>query len=468
MPGTFVLKPIEANLIHDTDLIGKMNPYCAFMVGNVKIKSQVCHKGGKHPHWNDAVTIPQTGEPTAICDLMDKDKLTRDDTIGTFTIDLQEVQNRGSVSKWYPLYYKNKPAGEILMEASFQADALGSQSFGTGNQYVAESQYGAGTTSGLAGESYGAGTTSGFAGENYAAGTSTGQYASESLGTTGMVASESFTGTGVQEKIIEEHTSAYTPGSKFYTEQSQVVTPTTFMKEVDVIETVPVTKQIETTVPQKVLKSVQVTEAVPVMKEIEVCEPVVVKKQIETMEPRLVTKTIQVVEDVPVMKEVEYVEMVPHIERVETIEPQIVTKQVEVTEQIPVLHNVTATEPVNVKKFVEYEQPIITTKTITKELQQPVVVDQKVTTEIGAATLIHGTETITTQLGNISLSGQTGYTSQMGTAGYTGTSATGLSGATTTGAGAASDAFLRQEEGYTTGIQAPQYDTTYTNQPKKF
>jgi hypothetical protein len=440
MPGTFVFKPIEANLIHDTDLIGKMNPYCAFNVGNVRIKSQICHKGGKHPHWNDAVTIPQTGEPIATCDLMDKDKITKDDTIGSFTIDLQEVQNRGSVSKWYPLFYKNKPAGEILLEACYQTEGLGSESYGLGtsaNQYAAGSEYGAGTAN---------------------------------LG--GAVASESFsstTGGVLEEKVIEQHSSAYMPGSKFYTEQSQVVQPTSFMKEVDVIETVPVNKQIETTVPQKVLKSVQVTEAVPVMKEIEVCEPIVVKKTIETVEPRLVTKTIQVVEDVPVRKEVDVVEMVSHMEKVETIEPQIVTRQVEVTEQVPVFQNVVATEPVTVKKLVEFEQPIVTTKTITKELQQPIVVDEKITTEIGAASLTHTTQNISTHLGQATMTGQqtsystglagtsnyasgtTGNTNQIGQAGY-----------------AADDAFLRQQEGYTTGVQAPQYDTTYTNQPKKY
>jgi len=429
MPGTFVFKPIEANLTHDTDLIGKMNPYCAFNVGNVRIKSQVCNKGGKHPHWNDAVNIPEAiGEVSAIVDLMDKDKITKDDTIGTFTIDLAEVQSRGAISKWYPLFYKNKPAGEILLEACYQSDGglAGSQGLGGSQAWAGTEGFAAGTTS--TSSEYGIGSAA---------------IASETI--------TSNTAAVIEEKVLEQHTSAYNPGSKFYTEQSQVVQPQTFLKEVDVIETVPVTKQIETTVPQKVLKSVQVTEAVPVIKEVEVCEPVVVKKLIETVEPRLVTKTIQVVEDVPVTKEVEFVEMVSHLEKVETVEPQIVTKQVEVTEQIPVTQNVIATEPVTVKKFVEFEQPIITTKTITKELQAPIVVNQEIKTEVGAASLVHGTETVQTFVGQPSVVGQQT------------TYSTGMAGVT-----AAEDAFLRQQEGYTTGIQAPQYDTTYTNQPKKF
>jgi len=55
---------------------------------------------------------------------MDKDKITKDDHIGSFMIDVPELQAQGQSSKWYPLFYKNKPAGEILMEASFQCEGF--------------------------------------------------------------------------------------------------------------------------------------------------------------------------------------------------------------------------------------------------------------------------------------------------------------------------------------------------------
>jgi len=50
---------------------------------------------------------------------MDKDTFI-DDSIGTFVVDLTEVQNYGTVSKWYPVFHKNKPAGQILFEAAYQ------------------------------------------------------------------------------------------------------------------------------------------------------------------------------------------------------------------------------------------------------------------------------------------------------------------------------------------------------------
>jgi len=120
MPGTFVFRPIEANLTHDTDYLGKMDPYCAYMVNNKRIKGQVCKSGGQHPIWNEATTVPmEIDQPACVVELMDKDTFI-DDSIGTFVVDLTEVQNYGTISKWYPVFHKNKPAGQILFEATYQ------------------------------------------------------------------------------------------------------------------------------------------------------------------------------------------------------------------------------------------------------------------------------------------------------------------------------------------------------------
>ena len=58
MPGSYTFRPVEARLTHNTELIGKMNPYCAFQLGDFIAKSAICKKGGKNPHWDDIVTIP--------------------------------------------------------------------------------------------------------------------------------------------------------------------------------------------------------------------------------------------------------------------------------------------------------------------------------------------------------------------------------------------------------------------------
>jgi len=123
MPGTITFRPVEANLTHDTDWLGKMDPYCTFIVGGQRVKSSICKHGGTRPHWGDTVTIQSldNGAP-AVCrlEIMDKDRFRPDDNIAVADIDLSEIQNMGSVSRWYPVFHHRKPAGEILIEATYQ------------------------------------------------------------------------------------------------------------------------------------------------------------------------------------------------------------------------------------------------------------------------------------------------------------------------------------------------------------
>jgi len=362
MPGTITFRPIEANLTHNTDLIGKMNPYCAFIVGDSVFKGQICKKGGKHPHWDDAVTVPYGNQSQVIVEIMDKDRFSRDDNIGSFLLNLNELQSTGQSSRWYPLTYKNKPAGEILLETSFSGD-LG---FGQGQSGFTQSGFN--QQSNLVREEVNV------------------------IEQPAIIEQEVITRTEVP--VHERH---------LFTEQQQVVEPRTFLKEVDVVETRAHLENIEVLEPQRVMKEVQYTQAVPVTKQIEVVEPQVVMKEVEVIEPRLVTKTIQVVENVPVKKQVEVIESVSRIQEVETFEPQTFTKQVEVTDYVPVQKQVTVTEPVHMKKAVEFVEPVITTKTITKELAQPVIVDEQITTTIGPASLIRETELYTQEFAKLGI-----------------------------------------------------------------
>jgi len=356
MPGTFTFKPIEANLTHNTDLIGRMNPYCTFIVGDTRIKGQICKKGGKHPHWNDTITVPvNSNDAQVVVELMDKDKITHDDSIGSCVLDLHEVQACGQMSKWYPLTYKNKPAGEILMEAVFQPIAGGLISQEEQLHMMKEPT---------------------------------------------IVEQEIITETNAahdhaaiveEQEVIAKHLPeqpAPSTAAHIFTEQRQVIEPHTFVKEVEVVETRAALKEIEVMEPVKVVKDVQFTQAVPVKKQIEVVEPHVVVKEVEVIEPRVVTKTIQVVENVPVIRQVEVIELKNTIQEVETVEPQTFTKQVEVTEYVPVKKAVEVTNPVTVKKAVEFVEPVITTQTITKEVREPVIVNEEVTMSVGPASVV--------------------------------------------------------------------------------
>jgi len=351
MPGTITFRPIEANLTHNTDILTKMNPYCAFVIGEKRINGEICKHGGKHPQWNDVVTLPYNNESKIMVEVMDKDRLTKDDHIGSFMIDVPELQAQGKSSKWYPLFYKNKPAGEILMEASMTGEGMIGQT-----DFI--------------------------------------QREGAMITEPTMIEKEEIIVN--QKPIVEE-------GVKTFVEQRQHVEPHTFMKEVDVVETRPVEQTIEVMEARKVVKDVEYTEAVPVKKTIETIEPQVIKKEVEVMEPKLVTKTIQVVENVPVKKEVEVIESVPVMKEVETFEPQTFTKQVEVTEQVPVTKTVTVTEPVHLKKAVEFVEPIITTETITKEIRPEVIVNEEITTSVGPATYIGEVRELSQRFGQITL-----------------------------------------------------------------
>jgi len=364
MPGTTVtFRPIEANLTHNTDLVGKMNPYCAFIVGDNISKGQICKKGGKHPHWDDAVTVPLGNQNQVIVEIMDKDRFSRDDNIGSFLINLNELSQSGQSSRWYPLTYKNKPAGEILLETTF------------------------------AGGNYNEASTlnRGFYEE--------GQSVTQKEQVIEQPAP-------VQQEVVTEQRQQNLEhrGSTFIQEQQQFIEPRTFLKEVDVVETRAHVENIEVLEPRRVTRQVTYTQAVPVTKQIEIIEPRVVLKEVEVMEPRLVTKTIQVIENVPVRKQVEVIENVPRMQEVQTFESQTFTKQVEMTDYVPVQHSVTVTEPVHLKKNVEFVEPVIHTKTITKEIAQPVIIDEKITTTVGPASVVAESETYTQEFSRLNIS----------------------------------------------------------------
>ena len=124
MQGAVFIRPIKAKLFRDVELFRKMDPYCILTLGEHSLKGTICRKGGKRPFWDDIVAFRTTNEPVCVLELMDKDTLTADDTIGVCEIDLQEVEDEGRLAKWYELHYKKKLAGEILIEAVYTKEQL--------------------------------------------------------------------------------------------------------------------------------------------------------------------------------------------------------------------------------------------------------------------------------------------------------------------------------------------------------
>jgi Ca2+-dependent lipid-binding protein len=51
--GKLTIELLEANIRHDDDLFGKMDPYVVFKSREFTWKSEVVKKGGKKPKWNN-------------------------------------------------------------------------------------------------------------------------------------------------------------------------------------------------------------------------------------------------------------------------------------------------------------------------------------------------------------------------------------------------------------------------------
>ena len=124
MPGTLKIKPIQANLIHDTAVFSKMDPYCKFSVGNQKAKSEVCKDGGTHPIWKKSIEIPLNIDQSKCLVEIRDENLLKDQNIGSCEIDISEVKNIGQVTKWYSLEFDNRKAGDILLELSYQTGTI--------------------------------------------------------------------------------------------------------------------------------------------------------------------------------------------------------------------------------------------------------------------------------------------------------------------------------------------------------
>ena len=118
MPGTFVFKPIEANLKDENQLFTKLDPYCKFILGDNKVKSQISKQGGAHPHWNDALVLTRDKEDCCEIQIKNKGGMLGKD-VGAIKVSLAEVEKEGKVSKWYDIMSKDKVTGQLLLEVDY-------------------------------------------------------------------------------------------------------------------------------------------------------------------------------------------------------------------------------------------------------------------------------------------------------------------------------------------------------------
>jgi len=120
MPGTFIFKPLQANLLYNQDVLKNMDPYCKIKIGRHGVKSSIASNEGIHPHWEDTLVLERKNDESFFyIKLKDKDTLTPDDDIGQAKICLEPIEAKGRLIQWYSLYNNDRLAGEILLDISY-------------------------------------------------------------------------------------------------------------------------------------------------------------------------------------------------------------------------------------------------------------------------------------------------------------------------------------------------------------
>ena len=121
MPGTFVIKPIEAHLMSGAQGTSRMDPFCVFTLGEKSFATRSSQNGGSYPHWSDSVTIPIQGEDTK-CMVEIRDEQNSHASFGSFSMDLSDLQKKDKVRDWFTISNNDSNAGDVLMEVIYIVD----------------------------------------------------------------------------------------------------------------------------------------------------------------------------------------------------------------------------------------------------------------------------------------------------------------------------------------------------------
>jgi Ca2+-dependent lipid-binding protein len=125
--GILTIRPKEGKLVRDTEVFGSMSPYLTLTFKGKKFKTKVHDSGGKKPVWTDEFVLEVTDvTEELVLRCWDQD-LTTSDAVGFTKIKMSSLMINCGVEDWFTVMYDNKPAGEILLQTTFEP--LG------GNQY---------------------------------------------------------------------------------------------------------------------------------------------------------------------------------------------------------------------------------------------------------------------------------------------------------------------------------------------
>ena len=122
--GTMKLTIVEAKLTHDTESMGKMDPYIKFKCREHQWKTSIMANAGEHPKWEkDNVwefPVMELGGALHFT-VMDEDA-TYDDKVGEGQANLSTFAAGGGIDEWYDIQYKGQKAGKIHLISAYTAN----------------------------------------------------------------------------------------------------------------------------------------------------------------------------------------------------------------------------------------------------------------------------------------------------------------------------------------------------------
>ena len=120
MPGTFVFRPKEANLVDEKGFYENNDPYCKVRVGMHSMKTKVAEHEGKNPHWDDSLVMKsRSWDHHAKIKVKESPGVHVANVIGKAKVNLDEVRAQGKVVKKYELHHLGNLVGDILLDIEY-------------------------------------------------------------------------------------------------------------------------------------------------------------------------------------------------------------------------------------------------------------------------------------------------------------------------------------------------------------
>jgi len=118
--GIARLTIVEAVLHKDTEFFGKMDPYFKIFFRNFEMTSKINYQGGKSPKWNETFQIHVKNKQEVIrFEVYDEEKNRDDIMVGERELKMENFIDEAHKNKWFTLFYKGKPKGEIHIKCDF-------------------------------------------------------------------------------------------------------------------------------------------------------------------------------------------------------------------------------------------------------------------------------------------------------------------------------------------------------------